>query len=46
MPSGPCYSDDTAKYKRGQVITAKLIAKGLNPRSSGFMRAFERHMKK
>lgn len=45
MPSGSSYNEN-AKCKRGDLIRAKLIAKGLNPRGLGFMRAFEKHMKK
>jgi hypothetical protein len=46
----PCCADNGEGYKRRcqkrKDIEAKLIAKGLNPRGNGFLRAVEKAMRK
>ena len=43
-----CYSDAYEKQRQQKVkdVTARLVAKGLDPRGNGFMRAFYKAMRK
>lgn len=43
-----CFDSDSdeRRYKKAKLITARLIAKGLNPRGNGFARAFHKAMRK
>lgn len=45
----PCsgISDDTrARQERAKAIRARLLARGLDPRGNGFLRAFFKAMRK
>ena len=49
MPGGSgSYSDEYDKRRQQKVkdVTARLVAKGMHPRSNGFMRAFYKAMRK
>lgn len=46
MPSFGSYDSERILIERSKKIRAKLIAKGLDPRSQGFSRAYYKAMRK
>lgn len=46
MPSMDSGNSERIGIERSKRIRAKLIAKGLDPRSLGFMRAYHKAMRK
>lgn len=46
MPSFGNYDCDKRRIQRSREVRARLIAKGLDPRSQGFSRAYHKAMRK
>lgn len=46
MPSFSSDASERARTQRAKEVHARLIARGLNPRSNGFSRAFHAAMRK